>query len=131
MTCIETFGNEVLSHPVQHAFKKGISVVGVSGKPGAVDLALPGNEVIEQRNANAATNVPHEVADAGDLVKLLTRYAHIVQGADRNEDQWDADHLDDAVSDHCVEADAKIDVRYVKESKRSDGKAECDDRAGI
>ena len=47
LTCVKTPRNEVLSHPVQHSFEEGIGVVGVSGKPRTVNLALSCYQVVQ------------------------------------------------------------------------------------
>lgn len=74
-------------------------MIGMSGERISMDLPLPDDEIAQQRNADCASEVAHEIADARDLIKLLSRYADIVQRADGDKDERDANHLDDAIDD--------------------------------
>ena len=79
--------------PVQHVVELGIGRGRVRDEVSLVDLALPREEGSQHGNADAASEIASEVADAGDLVALLGRNADVTQDADGNEDEGETRHL--------------------------------------
>src|SRR5271163_2546952 len=123
--------NKVLRDGVKLPLKKWIGMICMRGQRRAVNLPLPGDEVIQHRNADGPAHVTHEVADPGNLIEFISRYPNIVECADRNKYQWNADNLDYAIYDHGVKAHAVIDIGDMEEPKRSDGETHSDDDAWV
>src|SRR4051812_9113094 len=97
----------------------------------ALDLTLPADEGAEERYTNCPAHVASEVADSRYLVELLPFHADIIQGADRDEYQRNAENLDDPVRHKCSEVDAVVNSRDMEESHGRNRKADCNDQSGI
>ena len=72
----------------------------------------------QQRGAGAAAQIAREVGEAGDLVRLGRRHAHVVQRADRDEDERQRDHLQHAPLGRAGEAGGQVEAGEVVDADR-------------
>ena len=78
---------EGVRQPVELTDEERVPVVHMRGKRIALDLFLSGDEVAKKRDADRSANVAGEIADSGNLIKLLARHSNVIQCADRDEDR--------------------------------------------
>ena len=123
--------DEIMHQFLELPLEECIAVISVRGKGGTVNPSLAGDEVAQHRNADGAAHIAREAADSGDLIEFFPRYAHVVEGADRYEDQRNADDLNDAVNHHRSEVHAEIDIRHMEKSKGRDREADSDDDSRV
>ena len=85
----------------------------------------------EQSCAGRAAEVAGEVGEAGDLVGLGGRDADVVECADGDEDQREADDLEGSPEGDGAEGGVEREAREVVEPERDGAVADADEPAGI
>ena len=75
-----------------------------------MELRAAGDQCGDQRSSDAASDVAHEIHDAGDRVVFLRRNSDVGHQRDGHEQEAQADHLGDAQPGGGTEADQQIDA---------------------
>ena len=91
--------NKTLCQRVKLALEKRVAVIGMRSKSSSVNLTLTNKKVTQHRDSDGSPDVTHEVANARNLIELISRDAYIVQSADGDKDQWKPNDLENA-EDH-------------------------------
>ena len=85
----------------------------------------------EERGASAAAEVTGEVGEAGDLVGFAGGDTDVVERADGDEDEGEADDLEHAPEGDGAEGGVEVETREVVDADGGDEVAEADHEAGI
>jgi len=104
---------------------------GVGGELHLVGLGGAGEEGSEQCCAGGAAEVSGEVGEAGDLVGLGGWHADVVERADGDEDQWEADDLEGSPEGDGAKAGVEREAGEIVEACGGDAVADADEEAGV
>src|ERR1035438_8255854 len=103
---------------MQHFVELRIGCSRICDQGSLVNLALSREESGQHGNADAASQIADEVADAGDLVVLVGRNSYIAQDADGNKDERQPGHLVHTPQHDGTEINSQAEMRDVIERER-------------